>query len=64
MPKVRFQGKHFPALLPGEPICVYCRHCKRLEKHSNTCFDIDCENNPNLGAVGKNYTRCGGFAYK
>lgn len=64
MTKERFSGKLFPVLQRNEPICTYCKHCKRLDKHRSHCYDIDCENNPNLGAVGKNYARCGGFEHK
>ena len=45
-----------------EVVCKSCRYCRSLTPAGRNKYDIECDHNPNLGAVGKNYVRCPGFA--
>ena len=46
---------------PDLPICQWCSHCRKLCKTASNRYDIDCDSNPNLGAVSASLCRCGHY---
>ena len=47
-----------------EPICLTCIHGKNVHKVTGSRYELDCENNPNLGGVTKTFSRCRGYRKK